>query len=97
MLLSEGCCALGFFEEIEVKKSVISYKQEARILLFTDGLSEWLEEEYDDAISKIISCLQEHDYDNPEALLQHLLPTSTMLNGQKDDMCVVMLRTNAEL
>ncbi|MFO1445154.1 fused response regulator/phosphatase [Bacillus sp. Bva_UNVM-123] len=97
MLLSEGCCALGFFEEIEVKKSVISYKQEARILLFTDGLSEWLEEEYDDAISKIISCLQEHDYDNPESLLQHLLPTSTMLNGQKDDMCVVMLRTNAEL
>lgn len=96
MLLSEGCCALGFFEEIEVKKGVIPYKQNARILLFTDGLSECLEEEYDDAIPKIISCLQEYEHDTPESLLQHLLPSSETLNQQKDDMCLVMLKTSVE-
>ena len=60
-LLTEGCCALGFFEEIEVTKGVIPYKQGARILLFTDGLSEWLEEKYEDAMDKLISCLQAQD------------------------------------
>ncbi len=96
-LLSEGCCALGFFDEIEVTKGVVPYKQEARILLFTDGLSEWLEEEYDDAIPKIVSCLKEYDHDTPESLLQHLLPRAEMLNGQKDDMCLVLLKTKVQV
>jgi phosphoserine phosphatase RsbU/P len=94
-LLTEGCCALGFFENIEVTKGVIPYKQGARILLFTDGLSEWMEEEYEDAMSKIISSLQERDIDNPASLLHQLQPSSELLNAQKDDMCLVMISTNA--
>lgn len=94
-LMTEGCCALGFFENIEVTKGIIPYNQEARILLFTDGLSEWLEEEYEDAVSKLISSLQDRDNDNPETLLHHLLPSSELLNGHKDDMCLVMITTRA--
>ncbi len=94
-MMTEGCCALGFFENIEVTKYIIPYKQEARILLFTDGLSEWLEEEYEDAVSKLISSLQDQDNDNPETLLHHLLPSSYLLNGHKDDMCLVMMTTHA--
>ncbi|WP_223594976.1 fused response regulator/phosphatase [Neobacillus bataviensis] len=91
-MLDEGCCALGFFEEIEVKKGVIPYKEGARILLFTDGLSEWLEEEYADASEKLISCLQEND--NPESLLHQLQPCSELVSAQKDDMCLVMVSAN---
>jgi len=94
-LLTEGCCALGFFENIEVTKGVIPYKQGARILLFTDGLSEWMEEEYEDAMSKLISSLQDRDIDNPTSLLHQLQPSSELLNAQKDDMCLVMISTNA--
>lgn len=90
-LLDQGCCALGFFEKIEVTKGVIPYQEEARILLFTDGLSEWLEEEYEDATLKLIDGLRAAD--DPEALLETLLPSTEPIQAQKDDMCLVMVST----
>jgi phosphoserine phosphatase RsbU/P len=94
-LLTEGCCALGFFENIEVTKGVIPYKDGIRILLFTDGLSEWLEEEYEDAVSKLISSFQEQDMNNPASLLHQLHPSTEFLNAPKDDMCLVMISAKA--
>ncbi|KLT15578.1 PP2C family protein-serine/threonine phosphatase [Neobacillus vireti] len=94
-LLEKGCPALGFFDEIEVSKGVISYKDDARILLFTDGLSEWLEEEYEDAVVKLISCLQEEGAGaDPAAMLQRLQPSCELTNPQKDDICLVMIATS---
>ncbi|MFC4802516.1 PP2C family protein-serine/threonine phosphatase [Neobacillus sp. GCM10023253] len=90
--LDQGSSAIGFFEKIEVTKGVISYKESARILLFTDGLSEWLEEEYEDAWEKLISGLQQND--NPERLLEQLLPGAEPLKDQKDDLCLVMISAN---
>lgn len=92
-MLEEGCCALGFFDEIEVTKGVVSYERDTRILLFTDGLSEWLEEEYEDAKVKLISCMQEEGMDDPVALLQRLQPSCELMNPQKDDICLVMITT----
>ncbi len=92
--MSEGCCPLGFFEDIEVTKGIIPYKQDTRILLFTDGVSEWLEEEYEDAIPKLLSYIQEQGLDNPADILQQLQPSLELLNAQKDDMCLVMISTN---
>ena len=94
-LLDDGCCALGFFENIEVTKGVIPYRDGIRILLFTDGLSEWLEEEYEDAVSKLISSFQEEDMDNPDALLHKLHPSSEWAKPPKDDMCLVMISAKA--
>jgi phosphoserine phosphatase RsbU/P len=90
-LLDQGCCALGFFEKIEVRKGVIPYQEGARILLFTDGLSEWLEEEYEDATQKLIDGLRAAD--DPEMMLEELLPSTEPLQSQKDDMCLVMIST----
>lgn len=94
-LLSEGSCALGFFDEVEVTKGVISYQEEARILLYTDGLSEWLEEEHDDAEARLIHCLQEPGIDNPVSFMEQLQPNSELVNSAKDDMCLVMVSTTA--
>ena len=93
-LLTEGCCALGFFEDIDVTKGVIPYKRGARTLLFTDGLSEWLEEDYGDAIARLISTLQEKDMDNPDSFLHQLQPSMEPHNAPKDDLCLVMISTN---
>ncbi|MFB5193739.1 PP2C family protein-serine/threonine phosphatase [Neobacillus sp. KR4-4] len=93
-LLTDGCCALGFFEEIDVTKGVIPYKRGARTLLFTDGLSEWLEEDYKDAIAKLISTLQAKDIDTPDAFLHQLQPSLEPHNAPKDDLCLVMISTN---
>jgi len=93
-LMANGCCPLGFFEDIDVIKGVIPYKKGARILLFTDGLSEGLEEEYEDAISKLVSSLQEQGMDDPKELFERLQLSSEMLQDAKDDMCLVMVSTN---
>lgn len=92
-LLEQGCSALGFFDEIEVSKGVISYQNDARILLFTDGLSEWLEEENEDAVVKLTSCLVEERIADPAELLQRLQPSCEVANPQKDDICLVMIET----
>ncbi|MFJ5717146.1 PP2C family protein-serine/threonine phosphatase [Neobacillus sp. NPDC093127] len=93
-LLEKGCPALGFFDEIKVNKGVISYQNDARILLFTDGLSEWLEEEYEDAVVKLTSCLVEDGMTDPAELLQRLQPNSELTSPQKDDICLVMISTS---
>jgi len=92
-LLDEGCWALGFFDDIDVQKGVISYKEHARLLLFTDGLSEWLEEEYEDAKVKLISCFQEALLEDSALLLEKLQPSAELAIPQKDDMCLVMVST----
>jgi phosphoserine phosphatase RsbU/P len=94
-LLTEGSCAIGFFEEIEVTKGVIPYTESARILLFTDGLSEWLEEKYEDATDKLISALEARDMHDPAELLHQLEPGWELINPPKDDMCLVFISTNA--
>ena len=94
LLLTEGCCALGFFEDLNITKGVIPYQQTARILLFTDGLSEWLEEEYEDAIAKLISSVKGPDMDNAEVLFQRLQPGPQLVSTPKDDMCLVMISSN---
>ncbi|MDR4950006.1 PP2C family protein-serine/threonine phosphatase [Neobacillus cucumis] len=91
-LMRNSCVPLGFFEEIDVTKGVIPYKDSARILLFTDGLSEWLEEQYGDAVARLISGLRENE--DPKELFENLQPNSETMNGSKDDMCLVMVRTN---
>ncbi|WP_342433558.1 fused response regulator/phosphatase [Neobacillus sp. FSL H8-0543] len=94
-LLTEGTCALGFFEEIEVTKGVIPYRENARIMLFTDGLSEWLEEKYEDATDKLVRTLQSKDMTDPAVLLHQLQPGWELVNPPKDDMCLVLISTHA--
>ncbi|TXR89920.1 fused response regulator/phosphatase [Bacillus sp. AR13-1] len=38
--LDRGSCAVGFFDEIKVEKTVIPFEKNAQILLFTDGVLE---------------------------------------------------------
>lgn len=91
-LLTEGCCAIGFFETFETVKGVISYDDEARILLFTDGLTEWLEEERQQAHDKLIRSLLENAAQEPDALLERLRPGAND-ESPTDDMCLVMIAT----
>lgn len=91
-LLTEGCCALGFFEGIEITKGVIPYEKEARIVLFTDGLSEWLDDEQEDGITKIMGSLKETTTHDPDGLVERIYPYAKTGSPQ-DDMCLVMITT----
>ncbi|WP_396953745.1 PP2C family protein-serine/threonine phosphatase [Neobacillus mesonae] len=92
-LLTSGSCALGFFDEIEMVKEVIPYRDEARILLYTDGVSEWLEDEYGDAMERLADSLRDAsgvEDKEAECLLERL---QLNLDSPKDDMCLVMVST----
>lgn len=91
--LTSGSCALGFFDEIEITKGVIEYQEEARILLYTDGLSEWLEDEYGDGMERLVSGLQDSvgAADDAEELLERLQLSADQLNAPKDDICLVLI------
>jgi serine phosphatase RsbU (regulator of sigma subunit) len=89
-LLTEGCCAIGFFEAIEIVKGSISYQKEAKIALFTDGLSEWLDHEETDGVTQIMAGLKASTSHDPNGLLERIYPYAKTGSPQ-DDMCLVMV------
>ncbi|MDR6882858.1 fused response regulator/phosphatase [Bacillus sp. 3255] len=88
--LTEGCCAIGFFGDIEVTKGRLRYEQEARIVLFTDGLSEWLDEEERDGVAAIKMGLLSANGHDPEGFVERL-DAREQSETPQDDMCLVMV------
>ncbi|CAN7734313.1 SpoIIE family protein phosphatase [Paenibacillus sp. LjRoot56] len=89
-LLSEGCCAIGFFEGIEITKGYASYEKQAQIVLYTDGLTEWIADEEHDGLAQIKSSLKHMKGHDPEGMVERL--SATTKNGpSQDDMCLVVI------
>lgn len=89
-LLEEGCCALGFFDRVDIAKGKIEYRDEACVLLYTDGLAEWLAEGGENAPGMLMQSLQGRNVREPAELLEQLQPESGK-EAPKDDMCLVMV------
>ncbi|AVK86779.1 response regulator [Lysinibacillus sp. B2A1] len=91
--LNQGSCAVGFFDEIEVKTQRIQYEQDIQIILFTDGVLEAMgpcEIESD----KHLQTLTSKKWDYTQCLIDHLLSKEKQDN-QPDDMCVLMIQAHA--
>lgn len=95
--LNQGSCAVGFFDQMEITKSIFTYEQAIRIALYTDGLLEALPlpEAYpeDAAESDLLalrlqSCI--HQTSSPESLVETLLPQDVR-EAQSDDICMVLI------
>ncbi|WP_341279437.1 fused response regulator/phosphatase [Paenibacillus sp. FSL H8-0537] len=93
-LLTEGCCALGFFDNIEVKKGTIAYRNQVKIVLYTDGLLDQLAKGQEDDVQQLQARLGE----NGEQLEDHVLNLFEGLGqvSQQDDICLVMVETKAK-
>jgi len=91
--LDQGGCAVGFFDEIPVQKSIIPFKKDAQIVLYTDGVLEAMgpcEIESEERIRSISSKKLKHT----TCVIDHLLTTEQQ-NDQPDDMCVLLIQANA--
>ncbi|MFC4779550.1 SpoIIE family protein phosphatase [Paenibacillus sp. GCM10023252] len=91
VLLTEGCCAIGFFEDIEIVKGSISYEQSAKIMLYTDGLLEMMEGNVEDGVQQLISELK-HMEEAELAQLPQAIQEELSNNRQPDDICLVMIQ-----
>lgn len=92
VLLTEGCCGIGFFDSITITKGTISYEDSIKIVLFTDGMMETKDSGVEDSIDMLIDELKEcKDMDLP-ALVDKFIPQVDS-GSQKDDICLVMITT----
>ncbi|MFD0051879.1 PP2C family protein-serine/threonine phosphatase [Actinomycetes bacterium NPDC127524] len=90
--LSTGCCPVGFFPEMDVKKNTISFQDRIQILLFTDGVMEALEKDGVDGLEKIQKAVSKGWLDcRTSSPIDFLLPRE-LQQDQPDDMCVVFIQ-----
>ncbi|WLV24005.1 fused response regulator/phosphatase [Aciduricibacillus chroicocephali] len=86
--LSGGSCAIGFFDEIKVKTTTVSYEDHIQIMLFTDGVYEAMklvEIEADKHLEKVTS----EDWGDLAPSLDDITPHQ---NEQPDDICLITIQ-----
>ena len=90
--LNQGSCAVGFFDEIEVKKQRIQYEQDIQIILFTDGVLEAMGS-CEIESEKHLQTLTSTKWDYTQCLIDNLLSKEKQDN-QPDDMCILMIQAH---
>jgi sigma-B regulation protein RsbU (phosphoserine phosphatase) len=86
--LDQGSCAVGFFEQAEIKKGILQYEESMEIILFTDGLLDAIDLSDDDPAIKLKAELTSVSEQELPGILNHLLPPE-VLEIQSDDICIV--------
>ncbi|HFK1440160.1 TPA: SpoIIE family protein phosphatase [Bacillus cereus] len=92
--LDRGSCAVGFFDEIKVKKTVIPFEKNAQILLFTDGVLEAIANDEFESEEKLRT-FTERKWGDLEGEIKGFYKEEQK-KAQSDDMCLIMIQTNAK-
>jgi sigma-B regulation protein RsbU (phosphoserine phosphatase) len=94
VLLEQSCCAVGFFEKIKIRKGLVQYKNSIQIMLFTDGLVEFLQEDRESDIELEMFKDKLIGYKDMELFdLAAQLSMSDNEVIQEDDICLVRIST----
>ncbi|WP_138755340.1 fused response regulator/phosphatase [Paenibacillus sinopodophylli] len=91
-LLTEGCCAIGLFDSIDITKGVLSYDKSMQLFLYTDGLSEALGADEETKLGLLIERLRGEEASEHTAIVSEFIAEYNN-ESQKDDICVVMIDT----
>ncbi|MDF9503567.1 fused response regulator/phosphatase [Bacillus cereus] len=91
--LDRGSCAVGFFDEIKVEKTVIPFEKNAQIVLFTDGVLEAIANDEFEAEEKLRT-FTERKWGDLEGEIEGFYK-GEQKKAQSDDMCLIMIQTNA--
>ncbi|MFB4335742.1 fused response regulator/phosphatase [Bacillus cereus group sp. BfR-BA-01311] len=92
--LDRGSCAVGFFDEIKVKKTVIPFEKNAQIVLFTDGVLEAIANDEFESEEKLRT-FTERKWGDLEGEIEGFYKEEQK-KAQSDDMCLIMIQTNAK-
>jgi sigma-B regulation protein RsbU (phosphoserine phosphatase) len=86
--LDQGSCAVGFFEQVEIKQGTLQYKDAMEIILFTDGLLDAIDDSDIEPAEKLKTELSSVTRKELPTILDHLIPPE-VLGIQSDDICMV--------
>ncbi len=90
--LNQGCSAIGLFNNIDINKGVLRFREPVKIMLYTDGLLDVMGDEQDSKLKEMMGGWKEHQTSCPKELLNQAIKEH--VNGQqKDDICLVMVTT----
>ncbi|MFE8697203.1 SpoIIE family protein phosphatase [Cytobacillus sp. FJAT-53684] len=92
--LASNTCAIGFFEDIQIKKAIITYSKSIQLLLCTDGVEEAIEKYEPNGfnyLKKTASYFWNESLDKQP--IDYLLSKKQQANAD-DDMCVVLIQAN---
>lgn len=92
--LNRGSCAVGFFDEIKVEKTVIPFEKNAQIVLFTDGVLEAIANDEFESEEKL-RAFTERKWGDLEEEIEGFYKEEQK-KEQSDDMCLIMIQTNAK-
>ncbi|HDR4509729.1 fused response regulator/phosphatase [Bacillus cereus group sp. BY17LC] len=92
--LNRGSCAVGFFDEIKVEKTVIPFEKNAQIVLFTDGVLEAIANDEFVAEEKLRT-FTERKWGELEEEIEGFYKEEQK-EAQSDDMCLIMIQANAK-
>lgn len=92
LLLTEGCCAIGLFQNIDIRKGSFAYEEQMKLFLYTDGLSEALGENEDIKLNLLVERLRGEEVCEHTAIVSDFVSEFNN-ESQKDDICVVMITT----
>ncbi|MEW9184246.1 fused response regulator/phosphatase [Bacillus mycoides] len=92
--LNRGSCAVGFFDEIKVEKTVIPFEKNAQIVLFTDGVLEAIANDEFESEEKLRAFTERKWGDLEEEIEGFYKEEQKKI--QSDDMCLIMIQTNAK-
>ncbi|MEK4911374.1 response regulator [Bacillus mycoides] len=92
--LNRGSCAVGFFDEIKVEKTVIPFEKNAQIVLFTDGVLESIANDEFESEEKL-RAFTERKWGDLEEEIEGFYKEEQK-KTQSDDMCLIMIQTNAK-
>ncbi|WP_242280410.1 fused response regulator/phosphatase [Bacillus cereus group sp. BfR-BA-01428] len=92
--LNRGSCAVGFFDEIKVEKTVIPFEKNAQIVLFTDGVLEAIANDEFEAEERLRTFTERKWGDLKEEIEEFY--KEEQKEAQSDDMCLIMIQTNAK-
>jgi sigma-B regulation protein RsbU (phosphoserine phosphatase) len=92
--LEQSCCAIGFFEKIKISKGKLKYKGSMQIMLYTDGLLEFVQEDRKDNIDIEAFTNQLKSY--KDLTFSDLAAKLDLVDNeviQEDDICLVRIST----
>ncbi|MDA1584240.1 fused response regulator/phosphatase [Bacillus cereus group sp. TH230-1LC] len=92
--LNRGSCAVGFFDEIKVEKTVIPFEKNAQIVLFTDGVLEAIANDEFVAEEKLRT-FTERKWGELEEEIEGFYKEEQK-EAQSDDRCLIMIQANAK-
>ncbi|WHY30173.1 fused response regulator/phosphatase [Bacillus wiedmannii] len=92
--LNRGSCAVGFFDEIKVEKTVIPFEKNVQIVLFTDGVLEAIANDEFESEEKL-RAFTERRWGDLEEEIEGFYKEEQK-KTQSDDMCLIMIQTNAK-